>query len=102
MIKDFVVWYGKLSPKLNGVQQAIYAWNNVEILVKAIEKAGKAEPAAIVEAMESGMPIETVGGTFTYSASDHTGLPLSALGMAQGGARISANGTWVAAPGLLR
>jgi branched-chain amino acid transport system substrate-binding protein len=100
-IAPIVEWYGKLDPKLAGLYEAVYGWDATTIIVQALKQAGKAEPRALVDALESGTPFQAVRGTFTFSKTDHTGIQLSDLGLAQGGVPPSAGGALVAAPGVL-
>jgi branched-chain amino acid transport system substrate-binding protein len=58
-----------------------YAHDGLLLLVDAIKRAGKAEPQAIRDAIESTKGFVGVTGSFNMSATDHLGLDLSAFRM---------------------
>ena len=58
-----------------------YAHDGLLLLVDAIKRAGKAEPQAIRDAIESTKGFVGVTGAFNMSATDHLGLDLSAFRM---------------------
>ena len=58
-----------------------YAYDALALVVDGIQRAGKAEPAAIRDALESTKGLISVTGTYTMSPTDHLGLDLSAFKM---------------------
>ncbi|MBK1782410.1 ABC transporter substrate-binding protein [Advenella sp. WQ 585] len=58
-----------------------YAHDALYLVVDAIERAGKPEPAAIRDALENTKGLVGTTGTYTMSAKDHLGLDLSAFRM---------------------
>ncbi|GAA4406099.1 ABC transporter substrate-binding protein [Advenella faeciporci] len=58
-----------------------YAHDALYLVVNAIERAGKAEPAAIRDALENTKDLAGTTGTYNMSAEDHLGLDLSAFRM---------------------
>lgn len=58
-----------------------YAYDGLALVVDGIQRAGKAEPAAIRDALESTKGLISVTGTYTMSPTDHLGLDLSAFKM---------------------
>lgn len=58
-----------------------YAHDALHLIVNAIEKAGKAEPAAIRNALEATSGYMGTTGKFTMSSQDHLGLDLTAFRM---------------------
>jgi branched-chain amino acid transport system substrate-binding protein len=58
-----------------------YAHDALRILVDAINRAGKADPAAIREAIEQTKGLIGTTGTVTMTADDHLGLDLTAFRM---------------------
>jgi len=58
-----------------------YAHDALQLVVDAIRRAGKAEPAAIRDALENAKGFVGTTGIVTMSATDHLGLDLSAFRM---------------------
>ncbi|MCH4271031.1 ABC transporter substrate-binding protein [Kerstersia gyiorum] len=58
-----------------------YAHDALYLIVDAINRAGKAEPAAIRDALESTAGYMGTTGSFTMTPQDHLGLDLSAFRM---------------------
>jgi branched-chain amino acid transport system substrate-binding protein len=58
-----------------------YAHDALRILVDALNRAGKADPQAIRDAIEATSGVVGTTGTVTMSAEDHLGLDLSAFRM---------------------
>jgi branched-chain amino acid transport system substrate-binding protein len=58
-----------------------HAYDAFIILVKAIEKAGKADKAAVRAAIEQLKGVVGTGGVFNFSATDHNGLDIKAFEM---------------------
>lgn len=58
-----------------------YAHDALYLIVNAIERAGKAEPAAIRDALEQTRGLVGTTGTYNMSAEDHLGLDPSAFRM---------------------
>lgn len=58
-----------------------YAHDALYLIVNAIERAGKAEPAAIRDALEQTRGLVGTTGTYNMSAEDHLGLDSSAFRM---------------------
>jgi branched-chain amino acid transport system substrate-binding protein len=58
-----------------------YAHDAFLIMVDAITRAGSAEPAAIRDAIEATSGLAGTTGIYTFSATDHLGLDLSAFRM---------------------
>lgn len=69
-----------------------YAFEAVELLVAAIEKAGSTEPAAIQTALDATQGFVMPDGTYNYSATDHDGLVADDMIMVK-----IQGGTWVIA-----
>jgi branched-chain amino acid transport system substrate-binding protein len=68
---------------------AAHGWDSSNIMVNAIKSAG-ADSAAIQAAIQNLKNYAGVDGVFTYSATDHAGLKVSALMMVK-----IENGQWV-------
>ncbi len=58
-----------------------HAYDAFIILVKAIEKAGKADKEAVRTAIEQLTGVVGTGGVFNFSATDHNGLNIDAFEM---------------------
>lgn len=58
-----------------------YAHDALYLIVDAIERAGKADPTAIRDALESTEGLVGTTGIYTMSPEDHLGLDLSAFRM---------------------
>jgi branched-chain amino acid transport system substrate-binding protein len=58
-----------------------HAYDALIILVKAIEKAGKADKEAVRTAIEQLTGVVGTGGVFNFSATDHNGLNIDAFEM---------------------
>lgn len=58
-----------------------YAHDALYLIVDAIERAGKADPTAIRDALESTKGLVGITGIYTMSPEDHLGLDLSAFRM---------------------
>jgi branched-chain amino acid transport system substrate-binding protein len=69
-----------------------YAFEAVELLAAAIEKAGSTEPTAIQSALNSIQGFVMPDGTYNYSATDHDGLVAADMIMVK-----IQGGTWVLA-----
>jgi branched-chain amino acid transport system substrate-binding protein len=65
---DFTAKYGYPPP-----QFAQDGYSGVKLLAAAIEKAGGTDRAKVRDALE-GLTLTTPNGTYTYSATDHSGL----------------------------
>ncbi len=74
---SFVKEYQKLY-KVEGDHFAGHAWDAMMILKAALEK-GDDTPAAIAANLEKTREFHGIGGSFTYSASDHAGLTKDAF-----------------------
>ncbi len=56
-----------------------HAYDALTILIKAIEKAGSADSEKVRDAIENTKGFVGTGGTFNFSAADHTGLDKNAF-----------------------
>ena len=74
---SFVKEYQKLY-KVEGDHFAGHAWDAMMLLKGAMEK-GDDTPAAIAANLENTKNFHGIGGTFTYSATDHAGLTKDAF-----------------------
>ncbi|HEX3467714.1 MAG TPA: ABC transporter substrate-binding protein [Candidatus Elarobacter sp.] len=72
------------------VSFAANGWDAVQLIVTALRGAkGKTDGASLEAALESGMPIPLVDGTYKFSATDHNGLVPADVHIAK-----AVNGTW--------
>lgn len=76
-LMSFVKEYQKLY-KVEGDHFAGHAWDAMMLLKGAIEK-GDENPASIAANLEKTKDFHGIGGTFTYSATDHAGLTKDAF-----------------------
>ncbi len=63
-------------------QFAYNTYDAMQLFVAAIKKAGP-DPAKIRDAVEQTKGFVSVDGTFNYSATDHTGLAIDDIWVAQ-------------------
>ncbi len=75
-IADYKAAYGEAPSTFGG-----YAYDGINLVVKAIEDAGSAEPQKIRDALEAIHGFAGVTGVFNFSPTDHMGLDLSAFRM---------------------
>ncbi|MEU8661255.1 ABC transporter substrate-binding protein [Actinoplanes philippinensis] len=68
LTSSFTTKYGYPPP-----QFAQDGWSGVHLLAAAIEKAGGPDRKKVRDALE-GLTLTTANGTYTYSATDHSGL----------------------------
>jgi branched-chain amino acid transport system substrate-binding protein len=71
--------------KANGYyppQFALDGYNAVKLIAAAIEKAGSTDPAEIQKAMEN-LTLQTPEGEYTYTPSDHSGLTVDDVAIAE-------------------
>ncbi len=75
-IADFKEAYGELPSTFGG-----YAYDGINLVIKAIEDAGSTDPQDIRDALEAIQGFAGVTGVFSFSATDHLGLDLTAFRM---------------------
>jgi branched-chain amino acid transport system substrate-binding protein len=87
VVQDFVKAYQERG-LANLSTHSGYAWDAVQLVFKAMEKAGT-EPEALRQAIESTKDYVGVSGVYTLSTTDHCGLAVDSLVMVK-----VENGRW--------
>lgn len=67
-VKMWTAKYGDDTPIVSG---AVDVWNAVHVWATAVEKAGDADPEAVIAALESGITFEAPNGTVTMEPGSH-------------------------------
>jgi branched-chain amino acid transport system substrate-binding protein len=87
---DVNAFFARLEKKLNkkslDSSLAIGGYCGVQAYAKAIEMAGSADPQAVKKVLDSGKPLATLRGPFTYTATNHilVGRPMTIIGFSGG------------------
>lgn len=69
--KFLEMWEAKYGDDTPVVAGAVDTWNAVHLWAAAANKAGNAEPDAVIAALESGLTFEAPNGTVTLEAGSH-------------------------------
>ena len=92
--KDFIDRYSAAYNGEKPVTFAGHAYDAVNIIAEAAKRiSGDVTPAALRDQIEKTSGFVGIGGTFTFSPTDHNGLSAADLNMYQ-----VKNGAWVIAP----
>lgn len=69
---EFVeMWTAKYGDDTPIVSGAVDVWNAVHVWAAAVEKAGSADPEAVISSLESGISFEAPNGTVTMEPGSH-------------------------------
>lgn len=84
-VKDVTLKMAGPFQEANGYyppQFALDGYNAVKLIAAAIEKAGSTDPGEIQKAMEN-LTLQTPEGEYTYTPSDHSGLTVDDVAIAE-------------------
>ncbi|HEY1722980.1 MAG TPA: ABC transporter substrate-binding protein [Magnetospirillaceae bacterium] len=65
------LWTAKYGSDTPIVSEAVDTWNAVHLWAEAVKKAGTAESAAVIKALEGGLTFEAPNGTVKLEAGSH-------------------------------